>query len=185
MFGQTAPKNRVPETFILPPNGRMPNSHLPVVFYRDVAPASEDLEPYFRRLFNHNHWGGDWAMGIYGYHHFHSNAHEVLGIAAGSATLVLGGDGGRLLEVTRGDVLVLPAGTGHRRIKDSWDFWVVGAYPRGQEDYDEFTDHAMCTNCVFRLRRVALPQQDPVFGKDGKLPRLWGEVGLTEADNSR
>lgn len=104
MFGQTAPKNRVPETFILPPNGRMPNSHLPVVFYRDVAPAREDLEPYLRRLFNHNHWGGDWAMGIYGYHHFHSNAHEVLGIAAGSATLVLGGDGGRLLEVTRGDV---------------------------------------------------------------------------------
>jgi len=172
MFGPSSPDPATPEAFHLDSNGRMPNSHLPVVIYRGVSKEA-DLETYFRRLFNSNHWSGDWAMGIFGYHHFHSNAHEVLGVAAGSATLVLGGEGGRALEVGAGDVLILPAGTGHRRIKDSWDFWVVGAYPRGQENCDEYTDQRMCTNCALRLRAVALPSRDPVYGKDGQLLSLW------------
>lgn len=97
----------------------------------------------------------------------------MLGVAAGSATLVLGGEGGRQVEVRKGDVLVLPAGTGHRRVKDSWDFWVVGAYPKGQENYDEYTDQKMCANCALRLRGVEVPSRDPVYGEDGPLPKLW------------
>ncbi|KRA99858.1 hypothetical protein ASD83_05035 [Devosia sp. Root685] len=91
MFGLATPKIVEPEAFHLSSNGRIPNSHLAVVLYRGVS-DEDDLETYFRRLFNSHDWSGDWAMGIYGYHHFHSNAHEVLGIAAGSATLVLGGE---------------------------------------------------------------------------------------------
>lgn len=104
--------------------------------------------------------------------------HEVLGIAAGSATLVLGGEGGTIVDVDRGDVLVLPAGTGHRRVRDSWDFWVVGAYPHGQEDYDEYTDQKMCTNCALRLRSVRMPERDPVYGRNGGLMVAW-KTGTT------
>lgn len=163
-----------PEALILGANGRIPNSDLPVLIYRSAL-EGDDLEADFKKLFHQNHWGGTWALGIYGYHHFHSNAREALGVAAGSATLVLGGEGSAPVVVEKGDVLLLPAGTGHRRIKDSWDFWVVGAYPRGQENYDEFTDQAMCTNCAFRLRAVPLPKADPLYGRTGPLIQLWAK----------
>ena len=161
-----------PEVLLLPENGRMPNSHLPVLIYR-AAMRGEDLESDFKKVFHANRWGGTWALGVYGFHHFHSNAHEVLGVASGSARLQLGGDGTEPIEVEKGDVIVLPAGTGHRRIRDSWDFWVVGAYPRGQEKYDEYLDKAMCGNCRLRLRAVQLPDADPLYGNDGPLTKLW------------
>jgi uncharacterized protein YjlB len=41
--------------------------------------------------------------GIYPFHHFHSTAHEVLGIVAGSAVVVLGGPSGRCFQVHRGE----------------------------------------------------------------------------------
>ena len=165
-------KHVKPEALLFGENGRMPNSTLPVLVYR-AALRSGNLEHALRRVFHSNHWVGTWALGIYGFHHFHSNAHEVLGIAAGSATLLLGGEGTEPVFVEQGDVLVLPAGTGHRRIKDSWDFWVVGAYPRGQENYDEYLDKAMCANCALRLRAVDHPEADPLYGKDGPLLKHW------------
>jgi uncharacterized protein YjlB len=161
-----------PAALLLPENGRMPNSDLPVLIYR-AALRGDRLEDHLKKVFHSNHWGGTWTLGIYGFHHFHSNAHEVLGIAAGSASLQLGGEGSALIKVEKGDVIVLPAGTGHRRVKDSWDFWVVGAYPRGQEKYDEYLDKAMCGNCRLRLKAVDLPSADPLYGKDGPLTKLW------------
>jgi uncharacterized protein YjlB len=160
------------EKILLHENGRMPNSELPAILYRKAL-TGEDKEGAFYRFFENNGWGGCWSAGIYGYHHFHSNAHEALGISAGSAQLVLGGEGGTQLLVTAGDLLILPAGTAHRRIKDSWDFWVVGAYPRGQEKYDEYVDKALCANCRSRLRAVKLPEADPLYGKDGPLLKAW------------
>jgi uncharacterized protein YjlB len=165
-------QNVKPQALLLPENGRMPNSHFPVLIYRGAL-AGDDLEHDFKTVFHSNHWSGTWALGIYGFHHFHSNAHEVLGVAAGSATVLLGGEGGESVFVEQGDVIVLPAGTGHRRMKDSWNFRVIGAYPRGQEKYDEYLDKAMCPNCALRLRGVDLPGADPVYGKDGPLLKLW------------
>ncbi|MBO0994440.1 cupin domain-containing protein [Bacillus sp. SD088] len=69
------------------------------------------------------------------YHHYHSNTHEVLAVVSGWANLQLGGEKGVEVKVTKGDVIVLPAGTGHKLIEKSPEFGVVGAYPNGNK-YD-------------------------------------------------
>lgn len=164
--------SRRPELLQLLADDKMPNSELPVIILRGVA-TDGDLEALFRQTFTRNGWVGLWTDGIFGYHHFHSNAHEVLGVIAGSANLVLGGESGEAVTVERGDVLVLPPGTGHRRIRATPDFLVVGAYPEGQERYDIYVDVAMCANCRNRLNAVPLPKADPIYGDDGPVLKSW------------
>jgi uncharacterized protein YjlB len=86
----------------------------------------------------------------------------VLAVVAGSATLELGGPQGETFRVGEGDVLVLPAGTGHRRAAARDGLTVVGAYPSGQERYDILrkADDAARE----RISALPAPDQDPVGG---------------------
>ena len=105
---------------------------------------------------------------MFQFHHFHSTSHEVLAVIKGHATIQLGGPQGKPFDVAVGDVLVLPAGTGHFRTASGDGFTVVGAYPHGQEDYDllrEADDAAR-----ERIANLGPPPQDPVGG-DGVA--LW------------
>jgi len=145
----------------------VPNSKLPVLLFRNViASRTSGKGRRFRQQFKKNGWTGLWTDTIYDYTHFHSNAHEVLGVAAGKVTVRLGGDDGRLFRLKAGDMLILPAGVGHRRVGGDEGLKVIGAYPRGQSHFDmKRKGHA--------APKVPLPKTDPFYGEDGPLRRLW------------
>lgn len=161
-----------PETYCFADDGGIPNSPLPVLIYHglgEVAAGPASCEALFARA----GWGNMWRSGIFPFHHFHSTAHEALGIASGSAAVVLGGPAGERFDVSAGDALVLPAGTGHCRVDSSPELLVVGAYPPGQEWDLRRGDPAEHDEVLANIARVPLPDTDPVEGAGGSLADLW------------
>src|SRR5437867_6423485 len=149
---------------VLKDDGTIPNSDLSLLIYRGAVEVdNEDAASTFEKLFRSNKWHGTWRDGIYSYHHYHSTAHEVLGVYAGEAKVQFGGEQGIVDTVKAGDVVIIPAGVGHKNLGASSEFGVVGAYPEGQ-DYD------MCygkpkerPRAIKSIKRVAKPKADPVF----------------------
>lgn len=163
------------ETHRFEDDGGIPNSPLPVLVYHDVEGVQDAVS--CEALFARHRWLGAWRDGIFPFHHFHSTAHEVLGVVAGQVVVVLGGPGGRRFEVRRGDVLVLPAGSGHCNAGSSDDLLVIGAYPDGM-DWDlrrgDPTEH---DEVLTKIRAVPLPAADPIHGAGGPLRELWRAEG--------
>lgn len=154
-------------------DGRFPNSTLPVVIYRQALGAQAVSAEAFEALFDGNGWPSQWRSGVFDYHHYHSTAHECLGVAVGSATLQLGGPEGRAFDLTAGDVVVLPAGTAHRRLSQDPDFLVVGAYPPGQ-DWDLLKgEQGDRPDADKNIADVMLPKTDPVGGQGGPVVEKW------------
>ena len=152
------------ETYTFEDDGRFPNSVLPVLLYRGAL-ASDARAADYEQLFARHGWLGAWRDGIFDFHHFHSTAHEVLGIAAGRANVVLGGPHGRRFELVAGDVAVLPAGTGHCNAGSDADLLVVGAYPNGMRWDIRRGDPEERDEVLANIARVPLPAQDPVAGQ--------------------
>ena len=163
------------DTFSFEDDGAIPNHpSWPLIVYRGVLDGEGDYASALERCFQENGWVGLWRNGIFSYHHYHSTSHEVLGVARGQARVIFGGERGETLRIAAGDVAVLPAGTGHCRVEASSDFLVVGAYPRGQEDYD------LCTgkpgerpSALERIRQVPRPNVDPLYGREGPFLQYW------------
>src|SRR3954454_24868748 len=112
-------------------NDRIPNNpELPLLVYPQALAESERSARRCKELLAENGWGGAWVDGVFSYHHYHSNAHEVLCVVGGSANITFGGPEGEAVEVEAGDVVVIPAGVGHCNEGSHGGFSVVGAYPR-------------------------------------------------------
>lgn len=162
-----------PETYRFADDGKFPNSALPLLVYRAALAADAAA---METAFAAHDWSNSWRDGIFRYHHFHSTAHEVLGIAAGWVQVAFGGPSGQTVAVRAGDVVVIPAGVAHRNMGQSADLLVVGAYPGGA-DYDiRRGDPAEHEAAVRAIAAVKLPESDPVLGRDGGLRRLWGHT---------
>ncbi|QQA44903.1 cupin domain-containing protein [Pelagovum pacificum] len=139
---------------MVPANGGIPNHPAwPALLVRSAV-APDQIEETFLA----NGWRGTWRWSVYDYHHFHPASHEVLGVAAGSAVIHVGGPDGPQLDVQAGDVMILPAGVGHKRVSASSDFAVIGAYPPGQESPEICrADPASVVQMVARVAEVPRP----------------------------
>jgi uncharacterized protein YjlB len=157
------------EPYFFADDGRFPNSAFPLLIYRGALPADAAA---MERAFAAQNWSNAWRDGIFDYHHFHSIAHEVLGVAAGTVRVMFGGPSGREVSMQAGDVVVIPAGVAHCNTGQSRDLLVVGAYPDGG-DYDiRRGDPAEHDPAMRAIAAVPLPGNDPIFGGAG-LRRLW------------
>jgi uncharacterized protein YjlB len=96
----------------------------------------------------------------------------VLGIARGKGRVRFGGNKGRIFTLKAGDVVILPAGTGHQCISADENFLVVGAYPSAGT-YDECTKVEDRPRALKTIPKVPVPGKDPVYGKSGPLAKLW------------
>lgn len=157
-----------------PDDGIVPNSAFPLIVYQGALSLPED-DPAraFEQVFAANRWSRSWRNGIYPYHHYHATAHEVLGIARGSAKVCMGGEQGVRLTIGPGDVMVIPAGVGHKNLGASSDLLVVGAYPDGQHpDLCRESAHEH-RHAQENIPKVPMPASDPVFGINGAVMNLW------------
>ena len=151
----------------------MPTTASFVVYKGAIDVANDHPERTIEKLFDANGWGDMWRDGIYDYLHYHSTVHEALGIARGHARVRFGGDAGKELEVSAGDVAILPAGTGHQCLSASADLSVVGAYPPGAKMQVTRPTPDNHRKALKTIPQVKLPKTDPVRGKEGPLVRLW------------
>jgi uncharacterized protein YjlB len=170
----TLTRERKPHTVRFKDDGLIPNHpRWPLIIYRRAVDLDERHDPAaaIEDLFEVNGWNDTWRDGIYDYVHYHSQIHEVLGVARGKGRVRFGGHKGRIFKLKAGDVAILPAGTGHQCLSADDDFLVVGAYPRAGT-YE-------CTTVEERLRarmtipKVPVPRKDPVYGASGPLSKLW------------
>ncbi|EPJ89248.1 MAG: cupin [Pseudomonas sp.] len=161
------------QTLMLNANSGIPNNpKLPVLIYPAALDVSgSDPAELVERSFTANGWPPQWRYGVFSYHHYHTRGHEVLGVYAGDARLMLGGPEGHVVEVKAGDVLLLPAGTGHCNLGSSNDFMVVGAYPPAQ-DGDINRDPATPAQ-IEQIAQLWFPQTDPVLGDKGGVVEHW------------
>ncbi|MDQ6755962.1 MAG: cupin [Bacteroidota bacterium] len=168
--------NNKPKIFkkILKDDGTFPNSKLFVLIYKAaIVLPHQHAAKIVEDIFKKNNWTNSWRNGIYDYHHYHSITHEVLGVCEGNTKIELGGAKGITQLIEKGDVIIIPAGVAHKNLTPESNFKCVGAYPNGSS-YDikkgETEDRPEADK---NIKKVHLPENDPVYGKQGPLMRLW------------
>ena len=152
---------------LLVADGSIPNHpRWPLLVYPGIGPKKVTAE-FFEDLFTRNRWPAAWRNGVFPFHHYHSNSHEALGVYAGEVTVQFGGDAGVAVTAKPGDVIVLPAGTGHKKLSSRGALGIVGAYPEGSDP----------DTCLApfkkKVAQVPLPACDPVYGAGGPLFEYW------------
>ncbi|OIW25386.1 hypothetical protein CONLIGDRAFT_622957 [Coniochaeta ligniaria NRRL 30616] len=162
------------EHHTIPPHARLPNSQAtgkPLLIYRSAfrpsgAVTPDAVEAHLQKV------GAvvpQWRYGMYPTTHFHSTAHEVLVVVRGRARLCFGGEGNPERverEVGVGDVVVIPAGVGHRLLEDLGGFEMVGSYMPGCE-WDMCYGREGEEDKVRGIKGLGWFGRDPVYGDEG------------------
>lgn len=165
------------EHFALTDDGIIPNhAHYPLLLYRGAFIRGDQPHTTDEAIatFAANGWQGAWINGIFPFHHYHARAHEVLANLGSPVTVQFGGTKGPTVEFATGDVVVIPAGGGHCRKTDTAELIIVGAYPRGQENWDLKREAAAdYRRAKQEIPLVARPAADPVTGTASPLLDFW------------
>jgi uncharacterized protein YjlB len=158
-------------------DGIIQNIPLRVLLYHEaITTDAKDPASIFEERFAENDWTNSWRAGVYSFPHYHSTSHEVLGVYSGAATLRLGGDHGKNVEVHAGDVIVIPAGVAHQNIGASDNFGVVGAYPDGRS-WDLLRGlPGERPKADRNIAALPMPDKDPIYGANGPLQSIWKSV---------
>lgn len=151
---------------------RIPNTAIqskPLMIYHGVFDATS--AQLSRRLEEIGEVTPQWVYTMYSQTHFHSTTHEVLGVVAGRARLCFGGEANpERFEPTaqRGDLIIVPAGVGHRLLDDEGDepFKMVGSYPHGKQ-WDMCYGRSGEEGKVQGIQHVEWFKRDPLYGEDG------------------
>jgi uncharacterized protein YjlB len=174
-----------PEAAVFEDDGSIPNNSLPLLLYRQAFPPDTAfLASVIEKRFGANDWMGAWRAAVFPFHHYHSTTHEVLGVSRGTATLQFGGEEGRQFEVTAGDVIVIPAGVGHKLLLASPNFGVVGAYPRGRHWNLLRGEPGERPQADRNIAAVPLPENDPLYNNNGPLEQIW-KSGAQGKENTK
>jgi len=163
-----------PEMLHFKDDGIIPNSKYPLLHYQKAfAEIGSNGASWLEQHFAKYNWTNSWRNGVYSFHHYHSTSHEVLGIYNGSALLFLGGEKGQKVHVEAGDIIVIPAGVGHKNLGSSNDFGVVGAYPDGRSWDIMRGEPGDRPKADERIAALPVPGFDPYLGKTDGLVKLW------------
>ena len=162
-----------PEMHYFKDDGMVPNSQYPLLLYKNVfSERGEVGADWLERHFLSNNWHNSWRNGIFTFQHYHSITHEVLGIYSGEALVLLGGDQGTKLGVQAGDIIVIPAGVGHKNLEEK-NLGVVGAYPDGMPVDILRAQPGDRPQADHNIAAVPIPGTDPFLGKNEGLIRCW------------
>ena len=166
---------KAPLQLLFKDDGKIPNSKYPLLIYKNAflqrgSDGAQWLEDHFASL----NWSNSWRNGIYDFHHYHSTSHEVLGVYSGRALVQLGGEQGEKLTIEAGDIIVIPAGVGHKNLGGE-NLGVVGAYPDGRTWDINRGAPGERPQTDKNIAALPIPATDPLSNGKG-LSEIWGKV---------
>lgn len=158
----------------IPAHSLVPNTsiqHKPLLIYHSAfEPSTASASAIESHLSSIGVVDPQWRYTMYSTNHFHSTTHEVLCISGGRAKLCFGGEDndGRVEPVVeKGDVVIVPAGVGHRLLEDQGGgFEMVGSYPTGFS-WDMCYGKKGEENKVKGIEKLAWFDKDPIYGEMG------------------
>ena len=164
---------QVHQELLFEDDGKIPNSQYPLILYKDAfTERGNSGASWLEHRFSQNNWTNSWRNGIYAFHHYHSTSHEVLGIYSGSALVHLGGEAGEKVQVKAGDIIIIPAGVGHKNLESS-GLGVVGAYPDGRS-WDLMRGRSgERPQADKNIAALPIPGADPLLGPDEGIKQVW------------
>jgi len=175
-----------PQEIFLKGNDIFPNSKFPALLYKNALKIPWFFPArYIKSLFKLHHWTNNWRNGIYTYHHYHSNTHEAMAVIKGSTSLILGGENGIRIRISKGDLIVIPAGVAHRNEGKQNDVICIGGYPEGKDFDMNYGKPEERPKADRNIARVPLPEKGPLSGIDDPLHEIWKKILLSEKDQEK